>query len=270
VKGMRGRAGAVRVRGAGIAGSLGLHLVAGLAFLTMGATKPRPPLLAAYRVELIAGPEPTAAASPAVAAAPPAPPAPAAPTPPVRAPGPPRPAPAPAPRTPPAPVASRTPPAPPAAPRATPIAPAAAPATPRPTVAAPTTPAATTNPPPPGPTAAPGATPGAGPDPTTVRTAGVEFPFPGYLRNLVAQIYRRWRPPSGNELLQAEVFFLVHRDGTMSGLQFIRRSGSFAFDLEAQGAVEAAVRAQAFGTLPEGYGADVLPVSFFFSPGTGR
>lgn len=52
----------------------------------------------------------------------------------------------------------------------------------------------------------------------------------------------------------------------MSGLQFIRRSGSFAFDLEAQGAVEAAGRAGAFGPLPTGYGPDVLPVSFFFSP----
>ena len=52
----------------------------------------------------------------------------------------------------------------------------------------------------------------------------------------------------------------------MTGIQFIRRSGSFAFDLEAQGAVEAAARTGAFGTLPTGYAADVLPVSFFFSP----
>jgi outer membrane biosynthesis protein TonB len=62
------------------------------------------------------------------------------------------------------------------------------------------------------------------------------------------------------------MLFFVHRDGSISGLQFVRRSGSFAFDLEAQGAVEAASRASAFGTLPTGYGPDVLPVSFFFSP----
>lgn len=117
---------------------------------------------------------------------------------------------------------------------------------------------------------APGATPGVGTDPTTVRTEGVEFPFPGYLRNLVAQVYRRWRPPSTDAELQAEVFFFVHRDGSVTGLRFIRRSGSFAFDLEAQGAVEAAARVHAFGSLPGGYGADVLPVSFFFSPGSMR
>jgi outer membrane biosynthesis protein TonB len=82
----------------------------------------------------------------------------------------------------------------------------------------------------------------------------------------VAQVYRRWRPPPSNAQLEAEIFFLVHRDGSVTGIQFIRRSGAFAFDLEAQGAVEAAARAGAFGRLPTGYAADVLPVSFFFSP----
>ena len=62
----------------------------------------------------------------------------------------------------------------------------------------------------------------------------------------------------------------MHRDGSVTGLQFIHRSGSFVFDLEAQGAVEAAARANAFGALPDGYGADALPVSFFFSPGSVR
>ena len=33
-------------------------------------------------------------------------------------------------------------------------------------------------------------------DAATVDTEGVEFPFPGYLRNLVAQVYQRWRPPA--------------------------------------------------------------------------
>ncbi len=259
MRGMRGRASADGMRGAGIAGTLGLHGIAILAFFTAGATTPRPPLLLAYRVELLAGPAsapaPAAAAEPAAAS--PAPVTPPAPARPARAPS----------RTPPAP--SRTPPAPVLAPR--PAAPAT-PAAPRPAATPPVTAPSPTAaaPSPPGPTAAPGAAPSTGTAPTTIRTEGVEFPFPGYLRNLVAQVYRRWRPPAGNESLQAEVFFLVHRDGTVTGLQFIRRSGSFAFDLEAQGAVEAAVRAGVFGTLPEGYGADVLPVSFFFSPGTGR
>ena len=123
----------------------------------------------------------------------------------------------------------------------------------------------------PAPSAAPGGTgpagsTTAGSDAATIRTEGVEFPFPGYLRNLVAQVYQRWRPPPSQAALVAEVFFYLHRDGSVTGLQFIRRSGSFGFDLEVQGAVESAARAGAFGTLPDGYAADVLPVSFFFNP----
>jgi periplasmic protein TonB len=110
------------------------------------------------------------------------------------------------------------------------------------------------------------AAPGTGTGPANIRTEGVEFPFPGYLRNLVSQVYRRWHPPSNNADLEAEMLFFVHRDGSITGLQFVRRSGAFAFDLEAQGAVEAAARAGTFGSLPQGFGPDVLPVSFFFSP----
>jgi protein TonB len=110
------------------------------------------------------------------------------------------------------------------------------------------------------------AAPGSGAAAATIRTEGVEFPFPGYLRNLVSQVYRRWRPPGGNTDLEAEMIFFVHRDGSVTGLQFVKRSGSFAFDLEAQGAVEATARAGVFGALPAGYGPDLLPVSFFFSP----
>lgn len=113
---------------------------------------------------------------------------------------------------------------------------------------------------------APGAEPSTGTDVATVKTEGVEFPYPEYLRNIVAQVYRRWRRPTGTQSYRAEVMFLIHRDGRISNLQFINRSGSFAFDLEAQGAVEAAGNAGAFGPLPEEYPAGVLPVNFFFDP----
>jgi hypothetical protein len=46
----------------------------------------------------------------------------------------------------------------------------------------------------------------------------------------------------------------------------VNRSGNFAFDLEAQGAVEAAAGAGGFGPLPAGLLDDVLPVSFFLDP----
>lgn len=113
---------------------------------------------------------------------------------------------------------------------------------------------------------APDAEPSTGSDPGTVETSGVEFPFPGYLRNIVAQVYRRWQRPEGNVSLRAEILFFIRRDGSVTNLQFVRRSGSYLFDLEAQGAIESAANNGAFGPLPEGYPGDILPVSFFFDP----
>jgi protein TonB len=115
-------------------------------------------------------------------------------------------------------------------------------------------------------TPAPGETPSTGRDAATVKTPGLEFPFPEYLRNIANQIYRRWARPTGNVRLRAEIFFLVHRDGTVSDIRFVNRSGNFSYDLEAQGAIEAAGSARAFGPLPDGWTNDVLPISFFFEP----
>ena len=84
---------------------------------------------------------------------------------------------------------------------------------------------------------------------------------------MYSQVLRRWQRPLQNTPLEAEVSFFVHRDGSVTDLQFIRRSGNFAFDLEAQGAIEEAGKFKAFGTLPDGWAADVLFVRFYF---TGR
>lgn len=111
----------------------------------------------------------------------------------------------------------------------------------------------------------PGETPSTGSDVATVSTEGVEFPFPEYLQHIVAQVLRRWQRPLQSTPLEAEVSFFVHRDGSVSGLHFIKRSGNFAFDLEAQGAVEEAGRFKAFGALPDGWPAEVLFVRFYFS-----
>jgi len=93
----------------------------------------------------------------------------------------------------------------------------------------------------------------------------VEFPFPEYLQNVVSQVRRRWQRPEQSVPLEAEVSFFVQRDGTVSDLHFVKRSGNFAFDLEAQGAVEEAGRNKAFGVLPAGWASDVLFVRFYFS-----
>jgi protein TonB len=107
---------------------------------------------------------------------------------------------------------------------------------------------------------------GKGTDVATVRSDGIEFPFPGYLNNIVRQIALNFKPRNPDARLKAEVRFLIHRDGSVSDLTFIRRSGNFSFDLEAQGAVEGAASARAFGPLPNGFTDDVLPVVFSFDP----
>jgi outer membrane biosynthesis protein TonB len=119
----------------------------------------------------------------------------------------------------------------------------------------------------PEPTAGGGETGGRGTDVVTVSTGGAEFPYPGYLENIVRQIALRFKPSSRGSL-HAEVFFLIQRDGTVpiSSIRLVTRSGVYAFDADAQGAVEAAANARRFGPLPEGYPNDALPVTFRFDP----
>ena len=112
----------------------------------------------------------------------------------------------------------------------------------------------------------PGETPGTGSDIANVDLKGKAFPYPEYLRNLVAQIYRRWNRPSGNSSLTAEIGFVILRDGTVKDIRVASSSRSYSFDLEASGAVESAALAKAFGPLPAGYGADYLQISFLFTP----
>lgn len=232
------------VQGGGAVGAVGTLAVHGavLAFAFVGNRPPRPspPV---YAVELVAAPAPVAAPEAPVATAPAA----AAPE-------------AAVPTTPPPkPVARDTRPA---APKPEPVR---------------TPPKPTTTPPNPGAqtartaataavTPAPGETPSDGTDAVTVKTPGLSFPYPDYLRNIVSQVYRNWdRPRSGTR--RAEISFLIHRDGTVTDIRFLTPSGDFTFDLNAQGAVEAAANRGAFGALPEGYPNDVLPVSFYFEPG---
>jgi periplasmic protein TonB len=126
---------------------------------------------------------------------------------------------------------------------------------------------------PPPPTAAPvtpaeGETPSTGTDAVTIKTPGLEFPYPEYLRNIVNQIYQRWDRDEGQGNRFAEISFMIRRDGSVHDIRFVTPSGSFAFDLGAQGAIEAAGNSQAFGPLPDGFEADVLPVFFYFKPAT--
>ncbi len=113
-----------------------------------------------------------------------------------------------------------------------------------------------------------GETPSTGSDVANVSTPGAEFPYPEYLRNIVNEIYRRWQRPAGPQSLRTEVSFLILRDGTVREIRVSGRSRSLSFDLSAQGAVEAAANARAFGPLPEGFRSDVLAIALSFQPRT--
>jgi outer membrane biosynthesis protein TonB len=225
-------------RRAGLVGTIAVHALATLlAFGTAGRRTVEPPV---YAVELVAAPMPTSArrVAPEAVSRPAPPPEPEAPA-----------------RTPPKASEKGAAPSPKAEARPRP-----APATPAPSDAS------TEKAPP---TRSdvrplPGEAPGTGSDVANVKIPGIEFPYPEYLRNIMNQVLRRWSPPSG--ALKAEVAFLIMDDGTVRDLRFLSRSGNFGFDLEAQGAIESAANAKAFGPLPDGYDANVLPVTFVFEP----
>ena len=115
----------------------------------------------------------------------------------------------------------------------------------------------------PAPQAGGGETGGKGTDVANIRTAGQAFPYQAYLTNVVNQIAMRFDPRQ-RQLLRAEVQFMITRDGTVLGISVVKRSGSYGFDVEARGAVEAAASARAFGPLPDGFSDDVLTIIFEF------
>ncbi len=102
-----------------------------------------------------------------------------------------------------------------------------------------------------------------------VRLEGLRRDFPQYYGNIIVQMRRCFRPP-GRENREATIRFLIHRDGSTSDYETVRSSGSFTFDIEAQGAVECAGRPGRIGPLPEDFPWDVLPIEFTFSPSGGN
>ncbi len=224
-------------RDGGLTGSLGVSAAAHLAIigLAIWALRPGPPVVLPpiYKVDIVAAPPGPRAIGEVTQAPAPANPA---PTPPKM-----RETPSTAPSAP-----SKVPPAPTT--RATPV---EAPAR----KAAPATKA---------PKAGGGPVGGRGTDVATVQTAGIDFPFPGYLNNIVRQIALNFRVSNPNSPLSATVSFLIHRDGSVTDVKFVHGSGNYSFDLEAKGAVERA--STAFGSLPDGFRDDVLPVVFSFDP----
>lgn len=109
-----------------------------------------------------------------------------------------------------------------------------------------------------------GATGAKGADVANVRTAGIAFPFPGYLNNIVRQLALSWSPRRTSAALVTEVRFMIRRDGSVSEIEVVRPSGDRFYDLDGVGAVEAVGTARGFGRLPAGWTEDVLVVYFTF------
>ncbi|MFI5229706.1 MAG: energy transducer TonB [Gemmatimonadales bacterium] len=227
--------GAPRLTG-GVVASIVLHgsVVGAVIFLRPAAAPPTPPL---YRVHLIAAP-PGPMATGVVQEPPSSPPPETRPTP---------------------------------TPKSVPVRPKAAPpkAKPKPTpeiatpVEQPKTAEKATTPPP---MAGGGETGGSGSDVAPVNTAGIDFPYPGYLSGIANSVLRFF----GHSRMSytAGVRFEIRRDGSVdpASIKLVTSSGNYSFDQQALGAVESAANAKAFGPLPPGYHDDILPVNFRFSP----
>lgn len=100
-----------------------------------------------------------------------------------------------------------------------------------------------------------------------VRMEGLRRDYPAYYDNIIRQIYRcfRW---TGQGNWETTVYFVIGREGDVSGLDFVKQSGNAQFDFEALGAVECAGRGR-FGPLPEDLPWDQLPIQFNFRPSGG-
>lgn len=114
------------------------------------------------------------------------------------------------------------------------------------------------------PRAGSGAQGGKGADVANVDLRGIAFPYQGYLDNIVRQLTLNWSPRRRATSLVAEIKFMIRRDGSIAGMEVVRRSGDGIYDLDAQGAVEAVGAARGFGPLPSGWQDDVLVVYFTF------
>jgi outer membrane biosynthesis protein TonB len=138
-------------------------------------------------------------------------------------------------------------------------------ATPVPAAKTPTPPKTETPPP----TAGGGATGGKGTDVANMDTGGIEFPYPWYLQNISREVIRQFQTNQTRLTLVADVSFMIKRDGTVDpgSIRLATSSGNYSFDQKALGAVEAAVNANRFGRLPDGFREDILPVTFRFTPG---
>ncbi|WP_373061282.1 TonB C-terminal domain-containing protein [Gemmatimonas sp.] len=114
------------------------------------------------------------------------------------------------------------------------------------------------------PKAGAGAQGGKGADVANLNIRGIEFPYPGYLQNIVRQLTLNWTPRRVSASLVSEVKFTIRRDGSVMAIEVVKGSGDRIYDLDAMGAIEAVGSTRGFGPLPQGWSDDVLIVYFTF------
>jgi protein TonB len=114
------------------------------------------------------------------------------------------------------------------------------------------------------PKAGAGAQGGKGADVANLNIRGIEFPYPGYLQNVVRQLTLNWTPRRMSASLASEVRFSIRRDGSVMAIEVVKGSGDRIYDLDAMGAIEAVGSTRGFGPLPLGWTDDVLIVYFTF------
>lgn len=99
-----------------------------------------------------------------------------------------------------------------------------------------------------------------------VRMEGVRRDYPQYYANIIRQIDRCFRPPSGLPGgLTTTVYFEIRRDGTATEVRFVNQSGNPGFDFEALGAIADCASGR-FGPLPDDLPYERLPIQFEFRP----
>ena len=73
--------------------------------------------------------------------------------------------------------------------------------------------------------------------------------------------FQTWR---GGGNWRATIYFVINRDGSVSGVDIPEPSGNIAFDVQVMGAAECAGRPGKLGPLPEDLPYDQFGVVFWF------
>ncbi|MDR0399274.1 MAG: TonB C-terminal domain-containing protein, partial [Endomicrobium sp.] len=89
------------------------------------------------------------------------------------------------------------------------------------------------------------------------------FKFPQYAKSIQKKIADAWKHDKWNNL-RVEVFFRIHRDGSVSGVRIKKSSGNASFD---ENGVKTIKAAAPFDKLPERFTSNTLRFIFVFQKG---